>query len=127
MNGGPVVVCVADGIVADALDAAVIGHPPKARRFRVRHVDLADSFDGCAVLYVGRLNDRRLAAVLEAVGASSVLTISDSDDFARRGGVIHLYVKEGRMRFAVNTQAATKAQLRLSVRLLSLADAAKDW
>ena len=41
--------------------------------------------------------------------------------FAQAGGMIELYVEGGRMRFAINMDAAERSGLRLSSRLLGLA------
>jgi hypothetical protein len=50
-----------------------------------------------------------------------VLTISDGKGFAEAGGMIELYVEEGRMRFAINMGATERSGLHLSSRLLRLA------
>ena len=50
-----------------------------------------------------------------------VLTVSDGKGFSLAGGIIELYVEGGRMRFAINLDAADRSGLRLSSRLLGLA------
>lgn len=40
--------------------------------------------------------------------------------------MIGLFVEEGRMRFAINIQAAERGRLRLSAKLLNLARIVKD-
>lgn len=49
------------------------------------------------------------------------LSVSDATGFARTGGIIEFYVDSGRMRFAINVDAAQRSGLRLSSRLLGLA------
>jgi hypothetical protein len=58
---------------------------------------------------------------LEAIRALPVLTVSDGKDFSQAAGIIELYVEGGRMRFAINLDAADRSGLRLSSRLLGLA------
>jgi hypothetical protein len=48
-----------------------------------------------------------------------VLTVSDGKGFAQGGGIIELYVEGGRMRFAIDVDAAQGLQI--SSRLLGLA------
>ena len=55
-----------------------------------------------------------------------VLTVGDGDGFARGGGMIGLFVEDGRMRFAINPNAAQRAGLRLSSQLLKLARIVKE-
>ncbi len=53
--------------------------------------------------------------------AGSVLTIAETPDFTRRGGIIALALENRKVRFMVNNDAATQASLNISSRLLTLA------
>jgi hypothetical protein len=55
-----------------------------------------------------------------------VFTVSDADKFAQSGGVAQLIVENDRMRFAINRDAAQRARLLLSSKLLTLATLVKD-
>jgi YfiR/HmsC-like len=50
-----------------------------------------------------------------------VLTVGDADHFVSEGGVIGFCLEEKKIRFEINLNAATKAKLKLSAKLLSLA------
>jgi hypothetical protein len=65
-------------------------------------------------------------AILHELQRVPVLTVSNGDDFVRTGGIIGLFVEEGRMRFAVSPDAAQRAGVRLSSRLLQLAKIHRD-
>jgi hypothetical protein len=118
-HAGAVVMCVGDAGVASALQAAVAGQP--SHRIDVRLFAPAAP-DGCTVAYLGRTDDKTLAALLPVLHAANILTVSDMPDFVRRGGMIHLYSKGGRMRFAINLRPFGLARLKPDVRLLTLAD-----
>jgi hypothetical protein len=86
------------------------------RRIVVRPVT-GDALAGCQVLYVE-------VAQPDAgmVGLSSLaLTIGDSREFTRAGGVIGLYTESNRLRFVVNVGNARRADLQISSNLLKLA------
>ena len=53
--------------------------------------------------------------------ALPVLTVSDGKGFSQSGGIIELYIDDGRIRFAINVDAADHAGVHLSSRLLGLA------
>ena len=61
-----------------------------------------------------------------AIKTLPVLTVSDGKGFSQAGGIIELYVEGGRMRFAINVDAAERSGLRLSSRLLGLAKVVRD-
>jgi hypothetical protein len=50
-----------------------------------------------------------------------VLTVGESPDFLRQGGIINFVLEDGKVRFEINQDAATQADLRISSRLLRLA------
>ena len=80
----------------------------------------------CRLLFTSGLDVARSAALLESVAGKPVLTVSDSDKFAQRGGVAQLVVDSGRMGFSVNLDAMHRARILLSSKLLSLARIVKD-
>ena len=51
----------------------------------------------------------------------AVLTISDVDNFAQRGGIAQMFVENGKMRFELNLDVARQSRLELSSKLLVLA------
>jgi hypothetical protein len=75
------------------------------------------------MVFIGASEKSRLGEILGALNERSVLTVSDLDDFAERGGMIQLVLDEDRVRFEVNLTAATRASLALSSELLKVARA----
>lgn len=55
-----------------------------------------------------------------------VLTVGEADQFAVRGGVITFVKEANRLRFEINVDAAGRAGLRISSRLLQLARVVHD-
>jgi hypothetical protein len=50
----------------------------------------------------------------------SILTVSECDGFAQKGGVINFYPDGTRVRFEINPEAARRAGLKISSQLMSL-------
>ena len=67
-----------------------------------------------------------MAGILDAVKKWSVLTVSDIDKFARRGGTVQFVVDDSKLRFVINTKNAEKARLKISSKLLKLATVVDD-
>jgi hypothetical protein len=123
----PIVVCiVGDDAMAAALvetvrDQKISSHPLEARRAQ----DSA-TWRVCQVLFIAAAELQRSAARLDGIKTLPVLTVSDGKGFSRRGGIIELYADDGRIRFAINVDAAERAGLRLSSRLLGLAKVTRN-
>jgi hypothetical protein len=59
--------------------------------------------------------------MLAALDGSSVLTVADMDHFIESGGMIQFVMQEKRVRFAIDVGASSRARLKVSSKLLSLA------
>jgi YfiR/HmsC-like len=118
----PIVVCLVghDGI-ASALVETVRGQNINGHALDVWVLQDSAKWRACHLLFITDAETRRLAAGLDGVKTLPVLTVSDGKGFSLTGGIIELYVEGGRMRFAINLDAADHAGLHLSSRLLGLA------
>ena len=64
--------------------------------------------------------DRSLKAVIARLRNSSVLTVGEFERFAQRGGVLRLRLDQNMVRFEVNVDAAERAHLQISSKILKL-------
>jgi len=94
----------------------VAGKPAEAKRIN----NVQDAAD-CNVLYISSSEQRRLPQTLSALAGKKILTVSDMDNFASRGGMIQFVWDGDRIRFQVNLAAAMKVGLMLSSELLKVA------
>lgn len=126
-SGAAIVVCVTgDEAIAAALVQTVgrqmiSGHPVEVRTGQDRA-----TWPACHVLFIADAAVRRGAGGLGGITGLPVLTVSDSRGFSRSGGIIELYIESQRVQFAINTDAAERAGLHLSSRLLQLARIVRD-
>jgi len=120
------VLCVAgDGAVADALDKTVMGHQIDGHSVVIARGKV-DSLPTCHVMYAAGLDAKETVRLLNSLKGLAVFTVSDREQFAQLGGVAYFFVENGKMRFAINQDAAQRAHLTLSSKLLSLAKLVKD-
>ena len=106
------------------LAQAVQGKTVEGRPFEVHQVSSDDACT-CHILFVAASGRKRLAASVDSLRGVGVLTIGESPGFAQEGGIINLKLESGKVRFEVNVEAAERAQLRISSKLLSLAEIVK--
>ncbi len=81
----------------------------------------ADDLRGCNILFLSESEKHHTAKILRSVGKSDVLTVSDTEESARQGIIISFIVEQKKVRFAVNIDAARRAGLKISAKLLRLA------
>ena len=95
---------------------AVGGHPVEVRKLRP-----GESTAGLHVLFIGAAERARAPPLIRAAHARGAMTITETDDGLEQGSVINLVVMEGRVRFEVSLEAAERAGIKLSSRLLAVA------
>jgi len=104
------------------LDATVRGERLGARPFVLRRYQKVDDVEACDILYISRSEAKRMQAILARLKERPILTVSDVDRFAERGGMIRLVTDRGRIRLEVNLEAAQGARLTISSKLLRVAE-----
>jgi hypothetical protein len=118
----PFTICLAGDPFAGALEKTVAGEKLNGRRIVLKQLSAADRPEGCHLVYVSPSETKRTADIIKAVGKTPVLTVGDSEDFISSGGMIRFTELAHRVRFEINPDAANRASLRVSSRLLRLAD-----
>jgi hypothetical protein len=103
--------------LANAINGKTInGHP-----LQFKHFDSIPDATNCQVLFISASEKDDLSKILAQLHGTSILTISETDGFMEAGGMINLTIVDQKVRFEINNDAAKKAGLTISSKLLSLA------
>ena len=121
----PIIICVLGNPFGDRLENTVNGKEIDGRRLIVRQISDISEAAGCHILFVAT-GKKRVTDLLGSVKASPVLTIGESGNFAEAGGVIGFKLESGKVRLQINIYAAERAHLRVSSKLLGLAEIVKE-
>lgn len=84
------------------------------------HPNSDGEFGRCHVVFIGESEQRHFVAIIKALDDAPVLTISDIDNFAEKGGGIGLLYHESKIVFEVNLASVQRSKLRLPGQLLNL-------
>lgn len=121
-SGAPILVCiVGDDQIAAALVETVRGQNINGHRIEVSRPPDTAAWPLCHLLFIADGETRRDTGGLRYIKTLPILTVSDGKGFSRGNGIIELFAEKGRMRFAINVDAAERSGLHLSSRLLGLA------
>jgi hypothetical protein len=122
----PIAICVVgQNLFGSALNDAVSGKTVDGRTFLIRQISGDQTASGCQILFISSSERKRFHAILGEIKTAGVLTVGETDDFAVEGGIINFKIEDGRVCFQVNVDAADQARLRISSKLLSLAQIVK--
>jgi hypothetical protein len=103
-----------------ALDETVQGETIHNHPLVVTRSSQVEDLKACQLVFVSESERDRVGEVLAALDPQSVLTVSDIERFAERGGVIRFFVQGNRVRFEINPASARREGLKISSQLLAL-------
>ena len=93
----------------------------KGRAIEIKKFGKIRELQPVHVLFVSSSLSGSTPQVLESVRGKSTLTVGDSDDFIKRGGIIEFTVVKGSVKFRINSRAAREAKLKVNPKLEKLA------
>jgi hypothetical protein len=112
-----------DDRVADELAEILAHRPTNGRRFQMKRLVDDEAVSGMQILFVGRA--REGGARLKAVAEAPILVVTDAIALPRTGSTINFVVAGERVRFDVALDDAERRGLRLSSRLLTVAQSVR--
>jgi len=92
------------------LDKAVADQRIGNRAIVVRRLKTVARDSGCHILYVGGSDKRQIRQVIDAVQGTAVLIVSDGASPAPAGSIINFVVKDNRVRFDIDDEAADQTR-----------------
>ncbi|WP_066017384.1 YfiR family protein [Endozoicomonas atrinae] len=96
------------------------------RRISVTHKTSSAPLEKlCDIVYIHNSQPNAISKILQKLKNKSVLTISDSENFAYQGGVIGLIRTGSRIQFAISQSATRNASLSINSQLMGLAKVVK--
>jgi hypothetical protein len=107
------------GSVLDKIAATknVAGRPIEIRR----HDSMEKLLECHIVFMAGTVDPATQNNVLAQLTNSHVLCVGETEDFVEQGGAAQFFVEGNKVRFAFNTTAVDRSNLKISSKLLSLA------
>ena len=122
----PIGICIAGANPFGAsLDNMVQGKKIGERTFAVRRIADTQQAKGCQILFIGDADTKRVRSLLEALKGTAILTVGETDDFTAAGGMIAFQLAGPRVRIQIDIEPAESSHLKISSKLLSLAEIVK--
>lgn len=111
-----------DDPFGELIDETVARRASDDRPVEVRRLERVEQAEECQIVFISRAERHRQADLLAALNGHAILTVGESERFLRDGGGINLVVgRDSRVKLEVNLAATDRAGLKLSSRMLSLA------
>ena len=115
-----------DDPFGDLLDRIAASKTVGGRRIVVRRFRSAQEYTPCHILFVSSSETERLEEALAKAKGSHALVVGDTTGFARSGAAVNFVIVRRKVRFEINPDAAKRAGLKISSKLLRLAIIVKE-
>lgn len=102
-----------------ALEQTLKDETIRSHKLTVQRSRRVEDLKGCQMIFISRSEKGRMPAILSALDGMT-LTVSETEDFARRGGMINFFLDGNKVRFEINPATAQSKGLKISSQLLSL-------
>ncbi len=122
-EGAPIVI----GVIGEDpfgyyLDEVVAGEEINGHPLEIHRFDPNDEVVNCHILFINVMSKYKLKEVLQKTKGESILTVSDMPEFIQKGGMIRFNMVNNKLRFQINPMASDSAELKISSKLLQLAE-----
>ena len=103
------------------LDETIRDKTIMGKRLAVKRFGRIQDAKHSHILFLSSSEESHLSQIMKALEQTSVLTVSDIEKFAERGGMVAFTVEDQKVRFNVNVEAVERAELKMGSQLLKLA------
>jgi len=110
-----------DPATGEILRTLLDGRNSNGRPVRVVLFPTAQELRNCSIFYLSDGPTRGARQAMDSLQGSAVVTIGETDPFAREGGMVALINTGDHIRIEVNLDATEQAGIHISSRVLSLA------
>lgn len=125
-TNAPMVIGVVGGDgVGDELAKAIEGKTVNGHLFVIKQLTADADPGGCQILFISDREVPAMGKILGKAAGQPILTVGEDSAFAENEGMINFVRKEESVHLEINVAPAKKAGLKISSKLLSVADVVK--
>ena len=104
------------------LDETVKGEKVDGHPLIVQRYTSVEEAKDCQILFISRSESERMENILAGLNGRAIITVSDIEGFIKSGGIIRFVTEENKVHFRINPEAAKRARLTISSKVLRLAE-----
>ncbi len=97
-----------------------------SRTIVIKKTNSLQAAEKCHAVFIGESEKERAREILNRLRKLPVLTVSDASGFAEAGGMIEFITERSKVRFKINLEAAQKAGLVISSKLIRVSEIAGE-
>lgn len=98
----------------------------QGRTLSIKYLPSLHNVLSCHVVFISRSETKRLTQILRRIENAPILSVSDINNFAQRGGIIGFVPKQRKVGLEINVGASRTSGIKISSKLLEVATLVQD-
>ncbi len=98
----------------------------KEKKIVIKRSSRIEDVKECQILFISTSEKKKISEILTKIKCRPILTVAESKNFCQSGGVVNFIIVKGKVHFEINVDAAERAGLKISSKLLKLAKIIKE-
>jgi len=120
-NSPLIIGVLGENVFGDNLEKTINHKVINERPLQFKEFHSVGEATNCHILFISTSEKAKFSKIIQGLQGTSVLTVSETGEFIDAGGMINFVLEANKIRFEINDEAAKKAGLKISSKLLSLA------
>lgn len=100
------------------LEKTIEGKKINGRNFSVKRFKNYKNIQFSHILFINFTDPQKLDQAIKKIDNKFILTVGDAENFAHKGGILNFIIKDKKIRFQINLQAAKKSGIQISSKIL---------
>ncbi len=113
-------ICVSGNNIVQQAFQQIDKKPVNEKLINIITLSRLSKLNRCQVLYLTDLNNSRLAVLLTELQEQPILTVGETEEFLKMGGMIALIQRNGKMQIIINLARVKQAGIVINSSLLKL-------
>jgi hypothetical protein len=123
-SNSPIIIgIIGNSEFASTLENIVKGKTVQNHPILIHNLKIPAIFSGCHIIFISSYEQQHVNQIIGSLRSASILTVTEAEKSSRSKGLINLLVEEGKVHFEIDLASTTKAGLKISSKLLRLANA----
>ena len=120
-------ICIlGDDPFGKVLDITIEGQLIDEKPVQIKRINKTNDFPDCHIVYISESEKNNFSKIIASLKNQPILTVSDIEDSAIKGGIVEFVKKRKKLRLNINPENANQAGIKIKANLYSLATIVSD-
>lgn len=113
-------ICTYGNDVFGQYSSIISGIKVRGKALQFRKISSFRAINDCSIIFISPSERRKVHSIIESLRDEDVLTVGDTEGYAREGVMINFYIEASKVKFEINLNSIKRSRMKVSSQLLKL-------